>query len=82
MTTPLDLIREALFEVAPKRRAEFADLKLTAKITELALDSIAIMEMVGFIEDRLEHTFEEEELAEVKTVGDLANLIGAAKAVA
>ena len=78
----LELIQAALFEVAPKRKTEFANLDLQARFSDLALDSIAIMEMVGFIEDRLEHTFTEDELARVKTVDDLARLIRAAAAIA
>ena len=71
----LTLIREALHEVAPTRDADFAGISLTTPIAELALDSIATMEMVGTIEDRLETTFEEDQLARVQTVGDLAKIV-------
>ena len=69
------LIQEALFEVAPGRKADFAGLTLGATIEELNLDSIATMEMVGFLEDKTDNTFPDEELARVKSVGDLASLI-------
>jgi len=69
------LIQEALFEVAPTRKADFASITLNTKIEELALDSIATMEMVGFVEDRLETTFEEDQLARVQNIGDLAKII-------
>ena len=62
----LALIQEALFEVAPTRQEEFAELTLDAKVEDLALDSIAIMEMVGFVEDRL---------AQLQTLRDLGKLI-------
>lgn len=71
----LALIQEALFEVAPTRQEEFAELTLDAKVEDLALDSIAIMEMVGFVEDRLETTFQEDQLAKVVTLRDLGRLI-------
>lgn len=77
----LDLFREALFGVAPNRREEFADITLATTIDDLALDSIAVMEMVGFIEDRLDTTFPEEDLLKVKSLGDLAKLAATAGGV-
>lgn len=79
-TQILALIREALFEVAPTRSEEFATVELETTIDDLALDSIALMEMVGFIEDKVETTFEEDELATVKKVADLARLVRAGAA--
>ena len=71
----LALIREALRDVAPKRSQEFAEIALDCAIDELALDSIATMEMIGFIEERLDLVFEEQALARVRTLGDLASLV-------
>ena len=71
----VSLIQEALFEVAPSRKADFEGLTLGLTIEELNLDSIATMEMVGFLEDKTDNTFPDEELARVKSVGDLASLI-------
>lgn len=73
----LSLIQEALFEVAPTRKEEFAKISFETKIDDLALDSIAVMEMVGSLEDRVETTFEEAELAKVQKLGDLGRLIRA-----
>lgn len=71
----LALIQSALFEVAPNRKEEFEELTLDDTIEDLALDSIATMEMVGFLEDKTENTFPDEELARVNSVRDLANLV-------
>jgi len=71
----LALVKEALFEVAPNRKEEFDEIELSDTIEDLALDSIATMEMVGFLEDKTEKTFPDEELAKVNTVLDLANLV-------
>lgn len=71
----LTLIREALASVAPTRRSEFDKLELDTKIEALGLDSIATMEMVNFVEERIEVTFPDEELAKVQRIGDLAGLI-------
>ena len=74
----LSLIREALFDVAPNRKEEFANIAISTTNEDLALDSIATMEMVGFLEDKTDMTFPDEELATVQSLTDLARLIRAA----
>lgn len=71
----LGMVKEALFEVAPNRKEEFDEITMDDTIEDLALDSIATMEMVGFLEDKTEKTFPDEELAKVNTVRDLTNLV-------
>ena len=71
----LALIQQALGAVAPTRKADFANIAADTKIEALGLDSIATMEMVNFIEERIEVTFPDEELAKVQKIGDLAGLI-------
>ncbi len=74
------MIQDALASVAPNRKADFAAIKLDQTIESLGLDSIATMEMVGAIEDKVSSTFPDEELAKVQTLGDLAKLIRSAGA--
>lgn len=74
----LSLIREALFDVAPNRKEEFEDIRISMTIEDLALDSIATMEMVGFLEDKTDKTFPDEDLAKVQSLTDLAAMIRAA----
>jgi acyl carrier protein len=71
----LSLIQQALAQVAPTRKADFAKLTADTKIEALGLDSIATMEMVNFIEEKIEVTFPDEELAKVQKVGDLVGLV-------
>lgn len=71
----LSLIKEALHDVAPNRGADFENIQLSASIDDLALDSIATMEMVSFLEDKVGTTFPDEELARVNSLGDLASLV-------
>lgn len=73
------LIKEALHDVVPDRTADFADLTLDRSIDDLKLDSIATMEMVGFLEDKMETTFPDEELPRVNTLGDIASLMRTGK---
>jgi len=69
----LAMIREALFEVAPNK--QFGEITLDSTIQDLHLDSIAIMEMVGFLEDQVDTTFPDEDLAKVQALKDLAALM-------
>ena len=71
----LSLIQTALCQAAPKRASDFEHLTLDKKLDALGLDSIAIMEMVGFVEEHLDVTFNDEELTEVEYIHDLARLI-------
>ncbi|MCB9777567.1 MAG: acyl carrier protein [Alphaproteobacteria bacterium] len=71
----LSLIQEALNDVAPGREADFAKVRLDSSIEELGLDSIATMEMVGYLEEKVDTTFPDEELAKVAKVSDLSKLI-------
>lgn len=79
-TEIMSLVKEALAEVAPARAAEFDAVDKGAKIRDLGIDSVAAMEMVGFVEERLECTFPDEDLAQLNTFNDLANLIRRATA--
>jgi acyl carrier protein len=71
----LALIKGALTEVAPEQRGGLDGLTLDSEIKDLGIDSIRTLEMVGSIEDHLARIFDEQELARVKTLGDLVTLI-------
>lgn len=75
----MDLIKQALSQVDPKRQAEFANVTPEQEIAALGLDSIAIMEMVNFIEEKIDKTFPDNELHKVQSIGDLAGLIKSGK---
>ena len=79
-TEIISLIQEALADVAPNRTAEFADITTETSIESLGLDSIATMEMVGFLEERVDKTFPDEELTQVTRVSHLANLVRTGRA--
>jgi len=76
----LSLIQEALNDVAPGREADFAKATLDTTIDDLGLDSIATMEMVGYIEEQVETTFPDEDLAKVASLRDLTALVRAGQA--
>jgi 8-amino-7-oxononanoate synthase len=74
-TTDQDLIgvlKAAVFDVNLK---ELGDINVKTGISELGLDSVAIMELIGVLEENLSIQIADEEVAELKSVGDLLNLI-------
>ncbi|HMV66342.1 MAG TPA: acyl carrier protein [Myxococcota bacterium] len=74
-TEVLGLIRDALNEVEAARAGDWATLSLDQTIEALELGSVAIMEMIGVIEERTDKTFPDEALPKINTLRDLANLI-------
>ncbi len=71
----IGLLKRALADVAPERSVEFADLTLDHHIKDLSLDSVSVMEMIGFLEEQVNRTFPDEELTKVTTLQDLAVLM-------
>ena len=71
----LALIKTALTKIEPKRAADFVDLKMSSEINSLGLDSLSLMETIGYLEDHLETSFSDDEMLKVETVGDLAALV-------
>ena len=69
------ILRSALCQALPERKADFEVLTMETVISELAIDSLRLMEAISIIEDKLGRTFEEDELAKAATVRDLGSLI-------
>ena len=66
------LFRQAVLEIHDR---PLDALGKTTVISTLGLDSIAVMEMAAFLEDKLDIRIPDEELAQVETLGDLDALI-------
>jgi acyl carrier protein len=66
------LFTQAAFEVSGKK---LDNLSKDTVITRLGLDSVAVMELVSYVEDKLEIRLPDEDLARVQTVGDLGALV-------
>jgi acyl carrier protein len=69
------LIKEALAEISPDKAAEFESTSLETRIKDLGIDSVAAMELVGAIEERIGVTFPDEDLAQISRFVDLVDLI-------
>lgn len=73
----LDLFKKAAFEVDNK---QFDQLTLETNISDLGLDSVAMLELIGYIEEELNVHFPDEDLARMQTLRDLSNLIAKVQA--
>ncbi|MCB9506693.1 MAG: acyl carrier protein [Myxococcales bacterium] len=69
------LVKAALHEISPAKAAELETLGLDTRIRDAGIDSVAAMEMVGVIEERLEVTFPDEDLAQLNRFSDIVDLI-------
>ena len=78
----LDLIKDALAEVAPDRADDFATLSADMTIEDLALDSVTTMEMIGVLEEKVDRTFPDEELPKVNALRDICTLLRTGKVTA
>jgi acyl carrier protein len=68
----IGLFKQAALEVHGR---ELGALDATTEISTLGLDSVAVMEMTGCLEEKLKIRIPDEELAEVETLGELDTLI-------
>ena len=68
----IGLFRQAALEVHGR---ELGALDAATEISTLGLDSVAVMEMTGCLEEKLKIRIPDEELAEVETLGELDMLI-------
>jgi acyl carrier protein len=75
MTQPIDVIemfKQAAFEVDHRK---LPDLKTGTVIATLGMDSVAVMELVSYFEEKLSVRIPDEELSRIRTVGDLRDAI-------
>lgn len=66
------LFRQAASEVSGKT---FDSLDRTTSISDIGLDSVAVLELVGYLEETLNIRIPDEELAGLDTLGDLDDLL-------
>ena len=75
MDTQTDIIpifRTAAREVSG---ANLDGLTLDTKLSDLSLDSVSVMEIIGMLEERLQMRFDDGDLARLSTVRDLSALV-------
>ena len=67
-----ELFAQAAMEVNGKKLENIGKETIIAK---LGLDSVAVMELVSYFEEKLDIRMPDEELAKVQTLGDLGGLV-------
>jgi acyl carrier protein len=75
----ISLFTEAAFEVSGRKLEK---LELETQLADLALDSVVVMEIVGYVEQKLDVRFNDEDLAHLATLKDLQTLIEKTKRAA
>jgi len=68
----VEMFKQAAFEVDNRR---LPDLKPQTVITALGMDSVAIMELVAWFEEKLGVRIPDEQLSKIRTVKDLRDTI-------
>lgn len=71
----MELIRAAILKVDPSKAPKLATLTPATEIRDLGLDSVATMEMVGELEEKLGANFADEDMIRIQTFGDLGRLV-------
>lgn len=70
--TLLQLFKDAARDIALR---EFKSLSWDNKIDSLGIDSVALFEIFGQLEEELDLEFDEDKLKNIRTLADLRNLI-------
>ena len=68
----IEMFKQAAFEVDNRRLPE---LKADTVIATLGMDSVAVMELVSYFEEKLRVCIPDEELSKIRTVRDLRDTI-------
>ncbi|MEW5737560.1 MAG: acyl carrier protein [Myxococcota bacterium] len=68
----IQLFKQAALEVNGKKLDQ---LSKDTVISKLGLDSVAVMELVSYFEEKLNIRMPDEDLAKVQTLGDLGGLV-------
>ena len=68
----LKLFAQAAFEVNNKK---FDNLSRATVISQLGMDSVGVMELVSYFEEKLSVRLPDDELGRINTIGDLSDLI-------
>ena len=69
------LLKEALAFAKPNQKHLINAMSLDSRMSDLGVESIAALEMAGYLEEKLGVQFPDDELASVQTLRGLANLV-------
>lgn len=66
------LFKQAASEVSGKT---LDNVDMSTTLSDIGLDSVGVIELVGYLEEKLDIRLPDEELAGVQTLGDLDDLL-------
>lgn len=70
------MIRDELMQLANDNfEIDFTDMDVNTQLSDLDIDSIDMLDFIMVVEDKYDIEFEEDELDEIETLGDIAELI-------
>ena len=69
------MLKEALAYATPERKDLIRVMTLDSRLSDLGVESIAALEMAGYLEDKLGVQFPDDELASIQSIRGLANLV-------
>ncbi|AFY47233.1 acyl carrier protein [Nostoc sp. PCC 7524] len=71
----LDLLKEAFQVAAPEQAAAVDSLTMESMLGEFGVSSIIALEMAGYIEEKLEIQFPDDELDQISSIKSFVKLI-------
>jgi acyl carrier protein len=77
MNEKRDLLEMFKTVAARVDKRPFPDVTLASKISELGIDSLSVMQIIGELETELGIMIPDEDLVEITTVGDLCKKVEA-----
>lgn len=70
------MIRDELVSLANENLdIDFSNVDMNTKLADLDIDSIDMLDFIMVVEDKYDIEFDEDELDEIETLGDIAELI-------
>lgn len=70
------MIRDELIKLANDNLdIDFSEVEMGTKLADLDIDSIDMLDFIMVVEDKYDIEFDEDELDEIETLGDIAELI-------
>ncbi len=71
----LTLLQEAFEIAAPEESQAVESLKIDSTLGEFGISSIASLEMAGYVEEKLDIQFADDELSQIATIKGFVDLI-------
>jgi acyl carrier protein len=68
----LELFKKAAWEFDQR---ELDDLDRSTRISDLGIDSVSMVEIVGYLEEDLDFYLPDEKLMDIETIGDLTDIV-------